>query len=64
MRKPSHSAVLNDWSFAGGLPGSTARIEAVGSGVGHSLRLKTRYNIARSNTIMSGSNQSHKGNGK
>lgn len=29
MRKPSHSAVLNDWSFAGGRPGRTARIEAV-----------------------------------
>lgn len=29
MRRPSHSAVLNDWSFAGGLPGRTARIEAV-----------------------------------
>ena len=31
-RSPSHSAVLNDWSFAGGLPGSTARIEAGESG--------------------------------
>lgn len=28
-RIPSHNVVLKDWSFAGGLPGRTARIEAV-----------------------------------
>ena len=59
-RRPSHSAVLNACSFAGGLPGSTARIEMVDSGLGRSLRSKTRYNIARSKSIMPGSDQSRK----
>jgi hypothetical protein len=45
-RRPSQSAVVNDWSLAGGLPGSTARIEAVGSEVGRSLRSGTRYTIS------------------
>ena len=47
MRSPSHSAVLNDWNFAGGLPGSTARIEAGQSESGRSLRVEPRYTIAR-----------------
>jgi len=47
-RKPSQSAVVNDWSLAGGLPGSTARIEAVGSEVGRSLRSEPRYTMASS----------------
>ena len=29
MRRPSHSAVLKAWSFDGGSPGRTARMEAV-----------------------------------
>lgn len=36
-RRPSHSAVLKAWSFAGGFPGRTARIEAVV--IGGRLRL-------------------------
>lgn len=44
--------MLNDWSLAGGLPGSTARIEAVGWGEGRSLRSEERYTIARSSKIV------------
>lgn len=44
--------MLNDWSLAGGLPGSTARIEAVGWGEGRSLRSDERYTIARSSKIV------------
>jgi hypothetical protein len=54
-RIPSHSVVLNDWSLAGGLPGSTARIEAVGSEVGRSLRSESHYTIARSQKDVTGS---------
>lgn len=56
MRSPSQSAVLNDWSFAGGLPGSTARIEAGGSVEGRSLRLEPRYTIARLKSEVPGNN--------
>lgn len=52
-RRPFQSAVLNDWSLAGGLPGSTARIEAVGS-EGRSLRSEPRYTISRSSKIVYG----------
>lgn len=48
-RRPSQSAVLNDWTLAGGLPGNTARIEAVGLKVGLSLRSKSHYTIFWSN---------------
>lgn len=50
-RFPFQSAVLSDWSLVGGLPGRTARMEAVGSEVGRSLRSESSYTIARSKKV-------------
>ena len=52
-RRPSHNVVLKDWNFAGGLPGRTARIEAVMVESRRCVRRGEVYTIARSKRLTS-----------